>query len=149
MVCDSVTKLTVKSCELCNADGGEFLWRDNVCRVVQVDDADYPGFCRVILFDHVSEMSELDIPTRDRLMQVVFATEFAVREIMRPIKINLASLGNSVPHLHWHVIPRFVEDRHFPSPIWAAARRERAVAPNQPDARMLSTRLASALVKRN
>jgi diadenosine tetraphosphate (Ap4A) HIT family hydrolase len=42
---------------------------------------------------------------------------------MNPDKINLASLGNVVPHLHWHVIPRFADDAHFPSPVWAQAQR--------------------------
>jgi diadenosine tetraphosphate (Ap4A) HIT family hydrolase len=37
---------------------------------------------------------------------------------MAPDKINLASLGNVVPHLHWHVIPRFADDPHFPNPVW-------------------------------
>jgi diadenosine tetraphosphate (Ap4A) HIT family hydrolase len=27
------------------------------------------------------------------------------------------------PHLHWHVIPRFADDAHFPSPVWAGAQR--------------------------
>jgi diadenosine tetraphosphate (Ap4A) HIT family hydrolase len=56
-------------------------------------------------------------------MRVVFAVEAALRGLMRPDKINLASLGNLVPHLHWHVIPRFGDDPHFPAPIWAAPRR--------------------------
>jgi diadenosine tetraphosphate (Ap4A) HIT family hydrolase len=58
------------------------------------------------------------------LMRVVFATEAAVRQGLKPDKINLASLGNLTPHLHWHVIPRFIDDRHFPQPIWSTAQRE-------------------------
>jgi hypothetical protein len=38
-------------------------------------------------------------------------------------KVNLASLGNMVAHVHWHVIARFDWDSHFPSPVWAAAQR--------------------------
>ena len=56
-------------------------------------------------------------------MQVVFATEQALRRLMRPAKINLASLGNMTPHLHWHVIPRFADDKHFPGSVWGEARR--------------------------
>jgi diadenosine tetraphosphate (Ap4A) HIT family hydrolase len=37
--------------------------------------------------------------------------------------MNLASLGNVTPHLHWHVIPRFADDSHFPQPVWGAAQR--------------------------
>ena len=48
--------------------------------------------------------------------------EEAQQSVLAPDKINLASLGNMVPHLHWHVIPRWRGDRHFPDPIWAAPR---------------------------
>jgi diadenosine tetraphosphate (Ap4A) HIT family hydrolase len=112
------------SCELCDQIGGELLWQDKRCRVVLVDDSDYPGFCRVIWKEHVREMTDLLSADRAYLMSVVFAVEEVLRELMTPEKINLASLGNMTPHLHWHVIPRFVDDKHFPSPIWAAAKRE-------------------------
>ena len=112
------------TCELCTSLGGEVLWQDAFCRVVLVDDADYPGFCRVILQEHVKEMSDLSTVQQSRLMRVVFATEAAVRQGLKPDKINLASLGNLTPHLHWHVIPRFIDDRHFPQPIWSTAQRE-------------------------
>jgi len=110
-------------CELCAAPGGEVLWRDGFCRVVAVDDPDYPGFCRVILERHVREMTDLAADERARLMGVVLEVESALREALAPDKVNLASLGNAVPHLHWHVIPRFRDDRHFPAPVWAAPAR--------------------------
>jgi diadenosine tetraphosphate (Ap4A) HIT family hydrolase len=116
-------------CDFCRADGGEVVWRDDFCRVVIVGDKDYPGFCRVVLNRHVREMTDLPEDERARLMRVVFAVEAAVRELLAPDKVNLASLGNVVPHLHWHVIPRFRGDRHFPAPIWAAAARAASVAP--------------------
>ena len=95
------------------------LWQDELCRVVLVDDRDYPGFCRVILNRHVSEMTDLDAAARLRLMQVVFAVEQALRELLQPAKINLASLGNMVAHLHWHVVARQTDDKHFPGSIWS------------------------------
>jgi diadenosine tetraphosphate (Ap4A) HIT family hydrolase len=111
-------------CELCETDGGELLWQDERCRVVRIDDPDYPGFCRVIWSSHVREMSDLSDVDREHLMRVVFVLEQALRDTLAPFKINLASLGNVTPHLHWHVIPRFRDDRHFPKPIWAPAERE-------------------------
>lgn len=87
-------------------------------RVVRVNDPDYPGFCRVILNAHVREMSDLPFAERQQLMSVVFAVEEAVRILFQPDKINLASFGNMVPHIHWHIIPRWNTDRHFPEPIW-------------------------------
>lgn len=114
----------MENCELCNTPGGDLLWGDEFCRVVLVDDADYPGFCRVILNAHIKEMTDLTETQQHRLLRVVFATESALRETLKPAKINLASLGNMTPHLHWHVIPRFTGDRHFPNPIWGAPQRE-------------------------
>lgn len=103
------------------------LWQNGLVRVVRVDEPDYPGFCRVILKRHARELTDLDEDERGALMAVVFAVEAAVREAMQPDKVNVASLGNMTPHVHWHVVPRFRDDRHFPHPIWAAPQRERAV----------------------
>jgi diadenosine tetraphosphate (Ap4A) HIT family hydrolase len=119
---------TAATCELCREDGGEVLWRDGFCRIVLVADLHYPGFCRVILDRHAAEMTDLEESERAHLMGAVFATERALRDALAPDKVNLASLGNVVPHLHWHVIPRFRDDRHFPAPIWAAPAREGAPA---------------------
>jgi diadenosine tetraphosphate (Ap4A) HIT family hydrolase len=110
-------------CELCESPGGETLWEDEFCRVVRVADADYPGFCRVILSQHAREMTDLSVDDQMRLMRVVFAAESAVRTCYRPDKINLASFGNVVPHLHWHIIPRWQDDRHFPQPVWGTPQR--------------------------
>jgi diadenosine tetraphosphate (Ap4A) HIT family hydrolase len=111
-------------CELCEAAGGELLWLGARCRVVRIDDEDYPGFCRVVWAGHVREMSDLSDVDCEHLMRVVFSVEQALRDTLAPFKINLASLGNVTPHLHWHVIPRFRNDRHFPKPIWAPPERE-------------------------
>lgn len=119
------------------------LWQDELCRVVLVDDRDYAGFCRVILNRHVSEMTDLDAATRHRLMRVVFAAEQALRDTMQPAKINLASLGNRVAHLHWHVIARFADDRHFPDSVWSEARRGGAA--RQVDRGALARRLRNLL----
>ncbi len=110
-------------CELCGL-AGPALYRDDKLSVIAVSDANYPGFCRVIWNAHVREMSELSAEDRALLNDAVYQVEMAVREVMDPDKVNLASLGNVVPHLHWHVIPRYVDDVHFPNPVWAAAVRE-------------------------
>src|SRR5262245_12640031 len=90
---------TVLNCELCAGDGGELLWRDARCRVVLIDDPDYPGYCRAVWNAHVAEMTDLAPRERAHLMAVVHEVEAVLRECLRPDKINLASLGNAVPHL--------------------------------------------------
>lgn len=113
------------TCPLCDTPGGELLWQDDFCRVVLATDTpDYPGFCRVILNRHVAEMTDLLPQERSRLMMTVMKVEQALRDLLHPDKINLAALGNVVPHVHWHVIPRFADDPHFPNPIWGERVRE-------------------------
>jgi len=113
----------MNSCPLCYPENETVLWRDARCRIILVDDPDYAGFCRVIWQEHVKEMTDLAEPERTHLMSVVFSVERMLRDLLHPDKINLASLGNQVPHLHWHVIPRFMDDAHFPDAVWAARRR--------------------------
>ncbi len=110
-------------CQLCEEEGGIVLWRDDFCRVIRVAGGDYPGLCRVILNQHVREMTDLAEAESARLMRAVFATESALRGLFQPDKMNLASFGNQVPHLHWHVIPRMSDDVHFPDPAWGPPRR--------------------------
>ena len=114
----------VSGCELCESPGGEVLHQGGQFRVVLVDDALYPGFCRLIWHDHVKEVTDLNELDRMLLMDVLWQVEQVLREVMQPEKINLASLGNVVPHLHWHLIPRYTDDAHFPAPVWAEAKRQ-------------------------
>ncbi|RZA32403.1 MAG: HIT family protein [Lysobacteraceae bacterium] len=133
-------------CELCDL-AVPVVWQNEKLSVVLVDDAAYPGFCRVILREHVREMS--DLPNDDRLLvnEAVYQVESAVREVMQPLKVNVASLGNVVPHLHWHIIPRYADDAHFPAPVWAAASRQTGEA-TLAARRALLPDLAAAIAKR-
>jgi diadenosine tetraphosphate (Ap4A) HIT family hydrolase len=117
----------VAGCELCEDPGGLPVWADAHWRVVRVDDATFPAFYRVVSVPHVAEFSDLAEADRTRCMTLVAGVEQVLRRELAPAKVNLASLGNVVPHLHWHVIARFHWDSHFPQPIWAPA--QRAVEP--------------------
>jgi diadenosine tetraphosphate (Ap4A) HIT family hydrolase len=131
------------TCPLCAPAGEKVLWQDRQLRVILANDADYPGFCRVVWNAHVREMTDLGIRERKYLMAVVFTVEAVLRELLQPDKINLASLGNQVPHVHWHVIPRFADDAHFPDPVWVV--RKRAPQPRRLDPERLAQALAARL----
>lgn len=103
------------------------MWEDDDWRVIGIDDVDFPLFYRVISRSHVEEFSLLARAQRAWCMELVCAIESVLLEYERPTSINLATFGNVVPHLHWHVIARFDWDSHFPEPVWAA--RQRNVAP--------------------
>ena len=116
------------ACPLCAEDGGALVWRGPHLRVIRASEAGFPAFYRVVWNAHVAEFSDLSASERAHCMNVVVAVEQALREHLAPTKINVAALGNMVPHLHWHVIARFGWDSHFPSPVWAAAQRASPVA---------------------
>jgi diadenosine tetraphosphate (Ap4A) HIT family hydrolase len=115
--------MSQNNCVYCDRTAESVLWSDARCRVVHVADSVFTGFCRVVWNTHVTEFTDLDDSDRSHVMTVVAAAESALRALLSPDKVNLASLGNAVPHLHWHVIPRYRDDSHFPEAIWGAAQR--------------------------
>jgi diadenosine tetraphosphate (Ap4A) HIT family hydrolase len=106
-------------CALCVDVGGLCVAQGAAWRVVRVLDDDFPAYYRVIWGAHVGEFSELPADQRRDCLELVVAVEQVLRARLHPTKVNLASLGNVVPHLHWHVVARFAWDSHFPNPIWA------------------------------
>ena len=111
------------ACPLCAEDGGALVWRGERLRVIRAQEAGFPAFYRVVWNTHVPEFSDLAAADRVHCMEAVALVEQALRQHLSPAKVNIAALGNMVPHLHWHVIARFDWDSHFPSPVWAAAQR--------------------------
>jgi|TARA_B110000037_G_C17091644_1_gene494250 diadenosine tetraphosphate (Ap4A) HIT family hydrolase len=107
------------SCDLCSTQKYPLIWSNNLIRVLLINDYDYPGYCRVDLIEHVKEMGDLDDDIRNKIMEVIFKVEKFINTYLKPDKINLASLGNITPHVHWHIIPRYFNDKHFPESIWS------------------------------
>lgn len=116
--------MTRSACLLCQEPGGAVLCEGAQWRIVRVDDVDFPVFYRVIWVSHVHEFSELSDDDQRLCMGLVVAIERSVRQVLAPAKVNLASLGNVVPHLHWHVVARFEQDSHFPNAIWGERLRQ-------------------------
>ena len=115
--------MSVNDCPLCASDGGLLIFKNEQLRIIHVSDANFPAFYRVVWMRHVAEFSDLTSVERETCMNAVVAVEQILRTQLQPNKINLAALGNVVPHLHWHVIARFNWDSHFPAPIWASPER--------------------------
>jgi diadenosine tetraphosphate (Ap4A) HIT family hydrolase len=130
-------------CPLCASRDAPALWRDARLRVVDAGEPGYPGFLRVVWAQHVREMTDLAPGDQQHCLAVVLAAERALRTALRPEKINLAALGNQVPHLHWHVIPRVRDDAHFPQSVWSAP--VRTPATRSFDAALVRRLLAEAL----
>ena len=141
----TVAAAPIPVCELCLETGGTLLWSDKHCRVVLVVDPDYAGFCRVVWNEHVREMTDLSSARQHHCMRVVFAVEQALRKVLKPHKINLASFGNLTPHVHWHVIPRRVNDAHFPESVWGKRQRTTSRPGTSLSAPVLRRRLSAEL----
>ncbi|HSV57466.1 MAG TPA: HIT family protein [Variovorax sp.] len=115
-------------CPLCEDIGGRLVFEGPQLRVICAAELGFPAFYRLVWREHVREFSDLPREARATCMEAVTVIEQCLREALSPTKVNLAALGNVVPHLHWHVIARFDWDSHFPGPVWAGAQRERAPA---------------------
>lgn len=115
-------------CVLCREAGGLPVWQGAQLRVIRAQEEGFPAFYRVIWTAHAAELSDLSEAERNTCMAVVAAVERVLRTQLQPTKINLAALGNMVPHLHWHVIARHDWDSHFPAPVWANPLRARDLA---------------------
>ncbi len=122
----------MNDCPLCREEGGLLIYRNALLRIVRVTDTPaHPVFYRVIVNAHVAEFSQLTKAERVLVMEAVALVEAVLIDQLQPAKVNLASLGNMVPHVHWHVVARFDDDAQFPAPIWAAPVRAEPAERNQ------------------
>ena len=92
----------MNNCPLCAEHLDKVIFENHHARILFVVENGYP-ILRVVAKKHVKEMTDLDSNERAVLMQMVFACESVFRKILKADKINLASLGNVVPHVHWHI----------------------------------------------
>lgn len=116
--------MSVPSCPLCDGPGGRLVFQGAKWRLVHAPEPGLPAFYRLVWQQHVREFSQLPRTERVACLDALVAIEEALLRHLQPAKVNLASLGNAVPHLHWHVIARFEWDSHFPGAAWAQPQRE-------------------------
>lgn len=90
---------------------------------VEIHESEIP-WLKIFTKQPTKEFSECDIETR---IQIITALDIIEREMLsffEPTKINIASFGNYVPHVHFHIMARFDNDSYFPEPMWGAKMRE-------------------------
>lgn len=109
--------MSLASCPLCHP--AHILWAGPEFYVLAVKDSPFPGYTRIVWREHIAEMSDLSSAQRHRLMDAIHIVEEAQRDLLHTDKINLAQFGNQVPHLHWHIIPRWKDDPYFPDSAWS------------------------------
>jgi diadenosine tetraphosphate (Ap4A) HIT family hydrolase len=87
--------------------------------VILSRDQFFPGYTLLFTKSHVTELFHLERSIRAELTEEVATVAKAIYDVFRPNKINYELLGNMVPHMHWHLVPRFDSDPLWPRPIWA------------------------------
>ena len=117
--------MSTTACPLCERVDGVPVWADAHWQLVRTEDTPaHPAFWRLVLRRHAAELSELSPEELHGGLALLVRVERVVRLHLQPAKVNVASLGNVVPHVHWHLVARFHHDAHFPAPIWSTASRE-------------------------
>ena len=109
------------NCPLCNPLKENIIFKNELFRVILVDEI--PGFIRVITNKHIKEFSELNDQEAVKITLAVKKIEKKMLEFLKPDKINIASLGNMVPHLHIHIIPRYKNDPWWPEATFCEKKR--------------------------
>ena len=94
------------------------------CYLTLNRDQFFPGYCLLFSKQHVTELFDLDLKTRQGMMEEVSRTAAALAALFKPDKINYELLGNMVPHIHWHLVPRFSSESLWPRPIWSEPHEE-------------------------
>lgn len=78
----------------------------------------YQGYCVLVTKNHYREMSDIPSPIREEIFAEMMKVSDALITTFQPKKMNLASYGNVVEHLHWHFFPRYEDDPQFTNPPW-------------------------------
>ena len=126
--------MTLSPCPMCHR------WEsDAELRIAEFDhsyvilnrDQFFPGYTLLFSKTHVTELFHLDRRVRGELMEEVSRTAKALFNVFRPDKINYELLGNMVPHMHWHLVPRFASEKVWPRPIWAEPHGELFLTPDE------------------
>lgn len=138
--------MTERSCKIC--DGAwpledHFLGECGLTKAYVFEDQFFPGWTVLVLKDHVSELFELSKEASHRLMEEVSYVAKTLARVFDAKKMNYELLGNQVPHIHWHLIPRLKTDPAPMKPVWCVPHEPVRLPPDQLAERV--TRLRSAL----
>ena len=100
------------------------------------EDQFFPGWTLLILKRHATELYELDREERAALMEAVTDVARALAVTFGAVKMNYELLGNLLPHIHWHLVPRLADDPIPRQPAWMLPHEPRLLTPSERRARI-------------
>jgi diadenosine tetraphosphate (Ap4A) HIT family hydrolase len=145
----------VSQCGICaiidRAKAGSF--RDFVaelpgCWVILGDRQYYRGYCVLLSKIHATELYLMSAADARVLFDELRMVAEAIAAVVKPWKMNYECLGNSEPHVHWHLFPRYETDEQRRGPIWTRAEAEQKVELEENDRIELIASLRSAIAAR-
>lgn len=110
-------------------------------------DQTYRGLCGLI-FDprHATRPEQLNVEEWSAFSIDLYRAQTAIANTVKPDHMNLALLGNTIPHLHWGIIPRYQNDPAWGAPIWKySSHHAAAVVSSEADRQVLIAKLRLAL----
>jgi len=131
--------MTAAGCVMCARVAGEgplFVADLPTSRVYFNEDQFFPGWVFVVLRRHAVELYELTPSERAAQIEDVNRVARALASVYQPVKMNYELLGNQVPHIHWHLVPRRADDPAPRRPVWTHAHEPRALSPADQRARI-------------
>jgi diadenosine tetraphosphate (Ap4A) HIT family hydrolase len=135
----------VNSCPACTGGWprGDHRVADlGACVVYLHDDQFFRGWTVLVLKRHATELFELAAADRARLVDEVAAVAAALTRVHGAVKINYALLGNQLPHIHWHVIPRLGDDPAPRESVWSVPHEPCPLGPAELRASIAALRAA-------
>jgi len=139
--------MTAAACPMCDliVKEGELHVADlPTARVYFNEDQFFPGWVYVVLRRHATELYELSPAERAAHVEDVSRVAGALAAVYRPAKMNYELLGNQVPHIHWHLVPRLAGDPDPQWPVWRTAHDPKPLATEDRIARIAAIRRAIA-----
>jgi diadenosine tetraphosphate (Ap4A) HIT family hydrolase len=127
------------ACRACQPDwppAEAFIADCGPARAYLHEDQFFPGWTLLILKRHATELYELERAERVALMEAVTEVARALASAFEAVKMNYELLGNLLPHIHWHLVPRRADDPIPRQPVWTLAHEPRALSPSERRARI-------------
>lgn len=90
---------------------------------IEIEPSEIP-WLKIFTIENIKEFSQCDNNIKQEIFKYLDIIEKEMLDYFKPKKINIASFGNYVPHVHFHIMARFEEDSYFPEPMWGKKQRE-------------------------
>ena len=90
---------------------------------IEIENSEIP-WLKIFTNESIKEFSQCNDETKKEIWKYLDIIEKEMINYFNPDKINIASFGNYVPHVHFHIMARFKNDSFFPEPMWGKKQRD-------------------------